>query len=281
MKRSIAIILMLICLCGCSAPAEPGGVAATTAPVYQFAAAICEGTDIKVGQVIADSVSCLHDYSLSVRQMEQVENSDLVLLSGAGLEDFMEDALRQAETVDCAAGVALLELTHGDHSHGHDPHIWLDPDHAATMAENICSALSEKYPAHREAFEANTQSLVQKLQELKAWGKLELSELACRRIITFHDGFAYLAKAFDLQIVASVEEEAGAEASAADLTEIILLVEETGIPCVFTEKNGSASAASVITAETGCRSEALDMAMSGDYFEAMTHNINTLKEALS
>lgn len=281
MKKLLALFLSLFLISGCAAPASEGGVAATTAPVAQFAAAIAEGTQVQITLLIDDTVSCLHDYSLSVRQMQAVEQSSLVLLSGGGLEVSMEDALRGAKTVDCARGVEFLEQRHGDHSHGSDPHIWLDPDNAAIMAENICHALMQAYPENAAAFEANTQELVSRLQELKAWGQSELSLLSSSKIITFHNGFAYLAEAFGLEILASVEEESGSEASAADLIEIIELVEENGLGCVFTERNGSTAAATVISAETGCEVLTLDMAMSGDYFAAMEHNIQTLKEALS
>ena len=269
--RIMAIIMAFLFTACAAAPAAEGGVAATTAPVAQFAAAITEGTDVPVHQVITDAVSCLHDYSLSVRQMETVERSDLVLLSGAGLEDFMEDVLAGAETVDCSAGVVLRP---------EDPHIWLDPDNACIMAENICTALCAQYPAHASMFSENTLVLQARLQELKQWGLQELSGLGCDRIITFHDGFGYLADAFSLEILAAVEEESGSEASAADLTEIIGLVEEYGLSCVFTEVNGSDAAASVICAETGAKAYTLDTAMGSDYFAAMEHNIRTLKEAL-
>ncbi|MBP3634499.1 MAG: zinc ABC transporter substrate-binding protein [Oscillospiraceae bacterium] len=281
MKKYIAILCLLLMLTACAAPMETADVAATTGPVAQFASAIAEGTDIAITQIISDSVSCLHDYSLSVRQMQSLESSDLVLLSGAGLEDFMEDALRERTTADCSEGIALRELTHGDHSHGYDPHIWLNPDNAAIMAENICRALSVQYPEHQDILMTNAQELVQKLKELKSWGQQELSGLSGREIITFHDGFSYLAAAFDLTILASVEEESGSEASAADLTEIISLVREHDLHCVFTEANGSDAAATVICAETGAKSYVLDTAMGGsDYFEAMQANIQTLKEAL-
>ena len=59
------------------------------------------------------------------------------------------------------------------------------------------------------------------------------------------------------------------------------MVEEHQIPAVFTERNGSTSAAEIICKETGTEVFMLDMAMSGNsYFEAMYHNIDTLKEAL-
>lgn len=286
----IFLVILLLAACAIS-PVEEGGIAATTAPVAQFARAITEGTGLTVSQVINDSVSCLHDYSLSVRQMELVEKSRVVLISGAGLEETLEDALASAEMIlDCSEGIVLKDMEGHDHDHGHadhghhhedDPHIWLDPQRAVQMAENICTGLTALYPEFEAQFRANTDALVLRLRELDAYGKAALSGLSCREIITFHDGFGYLADAYGLEIAAAIEEESGSEASAKTLTELVHLVEHHGLTAVFTECNGSPSAASVISAETGVPSYALDMAMGGsDYFEAMKHNFDTLKEAL-
>ena len=153
----IFLVILLLAACAIS-PVEEGGIAATTAPVAQFARAITEGTGLTVSQVINDSVSCLHDYSLSVRQMELVEKSRVVLISGAGLEETLEDALVSAEMIlDCSEGIVLKDMEGHDHDHGHeehehhhedDPHIWLDPLRAVQMAENICAGLMELYPEH-------------------------------------------------------------------------------------------------------------------------------------
>ena len=108
-----------------------------------------------------------------------------------------------------------------------------------------------------------------------------LRDLSCRELLTFHDGFAYFAQSFDLEIVKAVEEESGSEASAQTLIELIELVETHHLPAVFTERNGSMAAAHMIAQETGVQVYSLDTAMSGDsYFDAMYHNIVTLKEAL-
>lgn len=289
--KLLAAVCAALCLTACGTSGEaPAQIAATTGPVAQFAGAIVQGTDLAVQQVITDSVSCLHDYSLSVRQMETIENSQVVLTSGAGLEEFMEDALAAAGLiVDCSEGVTLKDMEGHDHDHGEthshhhedDPHIWLDPLRAVQMAENICAGLTAVYPEYKAQFRGNTDDLVRRLEELNAYGQEVLANLGCREIITFHDGFGYLADAFDLEIAAAMEEEAGSEASAKDLTELVHLVEEHGLPAIFTEVNGSPSAASVLHAETGVAVYTLDMAMGGsDYFEAMTHNIDTLRRAL-
>lgn len=295
MRNRLILLLLaaLLMLSACAAPVEDGVIAATTGPVAQFAQAVLDGSGLSVRQVISDSVSCLHDYSLSVRQMELVEKSDLVLISGAGLEESLGDALSAADQiVDCAANITLKNMEGHDHDHeGHDhdhdhhheddPHIWLDPLRAAQMAENICAGLTAQYPEHAALFRSNTDELVHRLKDLHAYGETALADLSCRELITFHDGFGYLADTFDLEIVAAIEEESGSEASAKDLTAMVHLVEDHSLPAIFTEVNGSPSAASVLHAETGVAVYALDMAMGGsDYFEAMKHNIDTLKEAL-
>ena len=85
----------------------------------------------------------------------------------------------------------------------------------------------------------------------------------------------------EVSILKAVEEESGSEASAKELIEIIDLVKVNNLPAIFTECNGSTAAAKVISAETGSTVYELDMAMAGDsYFDAMYHNIRTVKEAL-
>ena len=100
-------------------------------------------------------------------------------------------------------------------------------------------------------------------------------------MITFHDGFGYFAESFGLTILKAVEEESGSEASAKEIIELIHLINDYQLPVIFTEKNGSSACAEIISREAGVPVYSLDMAMSGDsYFDAMYHNINTLKEAL-
>ena len=284
--------LLLTTLAGC-AQVPTAQIAATTAPVWQFTTALCEGTPLTVSRLVTESVSCLHDYSLTVRQMRQIESAELIVISGAGLEEFMEDVLVDRNVLDASENVPLLsgehhhdhddEETHheDEHHHEQDPHIWLSPANAAIMARNICDGLSQQYPQYADIFETNLSLLTERLSALQAYGEETLSGLSCQELITFHDGFGYLAQAFDLEIIRAIEEESGSEASAQELIGLIEEVEHHGLTAVFTEINGSPAAAGVICAETGCASYALDMAMSGeDYFASMYHNIDTLKEAL-
>lgn len=283
----IIIALLMISLVGCG-PQINAEIACTTLPVYEFTVRLCHGTDIRVVRLVTENVSCLHDYTLQTRQMQAIESAQLIVINGAGLEEFLEDALhRAANVVDCSYSLHLEEGHHhahdhdGGHVHAEDPHIWLSPENAKVMAHNIFRSLAKQYPAYRDQFLKNLEALFTDLDALQTYGEMKLKDLSCREIITFHDGFTYLAESFDLNILRAIEEESGSEASAAELIELISLVREHQIPAIFTEANGSVSAAGVISAETNIPVYALDMAMSGDsYFDSMYRNIDVLWEAL-
>ena len=299
MKKTLSILLciFLLALSGCGATDAPAQIAATTLPVYDFTCALCLGTPITVTRLVTEQVSCLHDYSLNVRQVKAAEASEVIVMSGAGLEEFLDDVLLGADVIDASENIELIcpedahDHEHGhDHAHGHDhdshyhnedPHTWLSPANAMVMAQNIYRGLAARYPEYQAVFQENLIVLLKKLDALQQYGEEALKEIGSREIITFHDGFSYFADSFGLTILEAVEEESGSEASARELIHLIEIIREHDVKAIFTEVNGSSSAASIISRETGVNCAALDMGMSGDsYFEAMYHNIDTLKEAL-
>ena len=291
-KIILTAALAAALLCGCAPNADYAPIAATTLPVWDLTSRLCQDTPLAVTRLVTEQVSCLHDYSLNVRQVKAAEATQVVVISGAGLEDFLDDLLLDVPTIDASQGISLLhsdeaheeeEHHHEEDGHHHeeDPHIWLSPENAQVMAQNICDGLSRQYPDYEDTFRANLEDLLSQLEALQSYGEEQLSGLQCRELIPFHDGFSYFAQAFHLTILESVEEESGSEASAKDLIHLTELVRDHNLPAIFTEVSGSDSAAQVIARETGCKVYALDMAMSGDsYFEAMYHNIDTIREAL-
>ena len=279
-QRIFAILLALaLLLSGCAAQkSKPSAdILATTAPVAQIVGAITAGTDLTVATLISEPVSCVHDYALSVDQMRAVEQAKHIVISGAGLEEFMADVLTSRAVIDASEGLALLPGEEGES----DPHTWLAPENMIAMTRTVEAALAAEYPQHAALFAENADIWCEKLDELQSYGEQHLADLSCRRLVTFHDGFAYFAQAFGLEIAASMEIEAGSEPSARELEEIISLLQDQNIPAVFTEINGTADAAELVSRETGCAVFSLDTAISSvNYLSAMTQNIDTIKEAL-
>ena len=113
-KRIFALLLaalLILIASGCSkkqalSEQKTADILATTQPVYQLASALTDGTGLSVSLLISEPVSCLHDYTLTVSQMEKIEGAQLVLESGLGLEDFMEDALSGKTRIDIASGLS-------------------------------------------------------------------------------------------------------------------------------------------------------------------------------
>jgi len=289
MKKLLALLTILtILLFGCSIDPKQTQIVATTLPVYEFTAALCENTNITVSQLVTENVSCLHDYTLQVPQVQMLENAEIVITSGAGLDSFVLDVVTNTTVcIDASQNISLLCAdAHHEHLHGHnhddgDPHIWLSPINAKIMVDNIYNALLTSYPEHKTLFAKNLFNLHSKLDTLYNYGIKELANLTNRNCITSHDGFAYLADTFDLHILRAIEEESGSEASALEIIELITLIDTHKVAAIFTERNGTASSANILHSETGVPVYELDMAMSGNsYFDAMYHNINTLKEAL-
>lgn len=312
-KRLLPLLALLVLLSACS-PAAPAQetvgpepeltLAATTYPVYLFACQVAgDVPDLRITLVVNQQLSCMHDYSLSITDMKVLEKADAILLNGAGLEEAMEAALEAAgrPQIDCAAGIDLLcgAAHHHDHSHEDgepeegeepDPHIWLDPRRACQMLDNLAQALGELDPAHAARFTANAQAAQEEILESYGQWKQQLAALSPRSLITFHDGFAYFAEAFDLTILEAIEEESGSEASAQEVKEILALLEEHHLPAIFTEVNGATATAQLIGREAGVRVAPLDLLMSSResplagtdlYLSVLAANVSTIQEAYS
>jgi len=232
--------------------------------------------------------------------MKAIERSDIIVMNGAGLEDFMQDALVQsnAPVIDCSVGVALLPVFEEEEHHRHhtekawDPHIWMDPMRAVAMAENIGCGLCQMNPEYADIYRDNVShisdvltSFYHTLRETASCARTD-APLARWGLITFHDGFQYFADAFGFPLLKAIEEEEGAETSAAELKKITALIEEYDIPAIFTEEHGSDATARALKRETGCEVYPLDMLMSGDgsglasYQDGIFQNVHTVLRAL-
>ena len=281
-------------------------IVATTYPLYLFASEVTRGVEgVTVSLLVNQDLSCLHDYTLTVQDMKLLEQADVLIINGAGLDDFVADTLGALPLggdpilVNCSQGVQLLTAAEEhDHDHDHDdaghdhgdidPHYWMDPALAATAVETIATSLIKLQPEAETAYRSNAEAAVLALQSARDAMQTRLEPLTARELITFHDGFQYFAQAFDFVILLSIEEEEGREASAKVIAEAATLISGYGLPAIFTEVNSSDATAQAIARETGTTVYPLSMIMSGPtetpglqpYLDAMNENVTTVLEAL-
>lgn len=289
----LCALVLLLSACGQPAASQPQDedtlhIVATTYPVYLFTTAVTEGAEgVEVSLLVNQQTSCLHDYTLTVSDMKAIEGADVIVMTGAGLEDFMDDALSasDAQVIDCSEGIDLLPAQgHEGHDHDaeYDPHIWMDPANAQVMLGTIADQLGQ---ITGQDLQARCTEVQQQVEQASQQWKEQVTTLSDPKLITFHDGFQYFSRSFGLELLKAIEEEEGSEASAQEIKEIVSLVEQYHLPAIFTEVNGSESTALAISRESGCGVYQLNMIMSGDgtgiqpYLDAMQNNIDTIVEA--
>ena len=134
----------------------------------------------------------LFDIPKLEQDLKTLENADILVINGAGMESFLEDIISQypnIKIIDASKGLNLLEDdTHDhdhdnehahdhdhenehDHDHDHDheynAHVWVSVSGNIDQVKNIASQLETLNPENKDLYEANTNTYISKLENLK------------------------------------------------------------------------------------------------------------------
>ena len=136
-----------------------------------------------------------------------------------------------------------------------DPHAWQSVANAKIYVANIRDALSAADPADAEAFRANAQAYLAKLDALdrEVRDAVARSRPARRKVISTHDAFGYFAAAYGIEFIAPQGVSTETEPSARDIAAIILQIRTAKIPAVFLENITDPRLIRRIAAETGAK----------------------------
>lgn len=180
-----------------------------------------------------------------------------------------------------------------DHSHQHgsqDPHAWQSLGLAQIYVRNISKGLEQADPANAEYYQRRAKDYAQRLQELDDSIKTRLQAVPVdkRKVITSHDAFAYMGKAYDIRFIPLVGVSSQAEPSARDIATIIQQARSEQIQAIFVENTVSAKLVEQVARETGAKvggtlySDALGAPGSGvdTYLGMMRSNTDQLIKAL-
>ena len=257
--------------------------------------------NVEVLNMTTSQTGCLHDYSLSTKDLKTLSNADILIINGAGMESFLDDVIDEysdLKIIEASKGIDLIEDTehddhtedhdHEDHDHDVNPHVWVSISKNIEEVSNIAEELSSLDPNHANEYQDNANEYIAKLENLKTEMHSTLDNIAHKDIITFHEAFPYFAEEFGLNIVGVIEIEPDSEPSAKEVENIISIINEKNIKALFTEPQYSSKIADTIAKETGASIYTLDPIVTGDsnekayndYIIKMQENLNTLKEAL-
>ena len=269
-------------------------------PMYLLTSNIVKDADnVELINMVDSSTGCLHDYSLTTDNMKLLEDCDIFIVNGAGMESFLDKVIQQKpdlKIVDASEGIELIESNYNEddeHSHNHNhehneeynPHVWLSVKNAIKQVQNIESKLIEYNPENKNLYSNNTKEYVSQLNELDTKIHTELDKIKNKNIVTFHEAFPYFAKEYKLNIVAVVQREAGSEPSAKELQETIEKIKKLDVKAICVEPQYSTKSAETISKETNVGVCTLDPIVTEEsknssYIDIMNKNLETLKEAL-
>lgn len=314
--KKILIILTLIILTvtGCSSNTDNKSVSSKDKkedtikivtsfyPMYLLASNIVKDIDnIELINMTNSSTGCLHDYSLTTDNIKLLDDCDIFIINGAGMESFLDKVLKQnpdLKIIDASEGIELIksdytkESDNHDHNHDHDdeqdeeynPHVWLSVKNAIKQVENIENKLIEYNSENKDTYSKNTKEYIEQLTNLDNKIHNELDNIENKNIVTFHEAFPYFAKEYGLNIVGVVQREPGSEPSAKELQETIEKIKNLDVKAIFVEPQYSTKAAKTISKETNVKVYTLDPIVTKEsknssYIDIMNKNLETLKEA--
>ncbi|SEM77740.1 zinc transport system substrate-binding protein [Paenibacillus sp. cl141a] len=183
--------------------------------------------------------------------------------------------------------------SHDEHHHDHgglDPHVWLSPAMAVKQVRNIEAGLAKAAPEHQEAFKANADAYVSKLEALDKEFRDGLKNTKRKDFITQHAAFGYLAQEYGLTQVPIAGLSPDQEPSAAQMAEVIEFAKEHNVKTIFFETLVSSNVAETIASEIGASTSVLnpieglteeDIADNLDYIAIMRQNLDALTKALN
>lgn len=252
-------------------------------PLYIITENITNGaSNIELSNMAELNGGCLHDYTLSTSDVKKVENADVFVENGLGIENFTEKLLQiysDIKIVDSSNGITEL-ITNGEETNGH---LWTSIENYKKQVKNIANELAKYNPENREIYTKNADEYIKKLDTLKEKYQTELADLNGEKAICLNEAFAYLGKDLNLDMIMVETDHEESTLSADRLKEIIDQARENNIKIIIIGEDDNAQNAETIAAETGATIYKLKTGMGGDYsknsyLDDMEYNLQALLE---
>jgi zinc transport system substrate-binding protein len=173
-------------------------------------------------------------------------------------------------------GINPIESGHeheAGHEEGADPHYWVSPKCAASMAVSVRDLVIRLNPSGREEYELNTRTLLSRISELDKKAQTLFEGFTGAQFMIYHPNLAYLARDYGMEEV-PVEFE-GKEPPPSRLKFLIDLARAKKINTIFVQREYDSRNAKAIADEIGAEVVVIDP-LSPDWLRATTDIIEKL-----
>lgn len=267
-RHVVGVVLILTSACGGgeNGPDDDGrlSVVASFFPLAELAREV-GGPEVEVHDLTPAGVEP-HDLELSSKEVDRIEDADVILYLGGDFQPGVERA------IDRADGRRVDLLPGGER----DPHVWLDPVAMAGFVDKVVEAFG---PGSR----ARGDDYKRRLQQLDDEYRTRLAGCDRRVLVTTHDAFGHLAERYNLEQEPLTGLSPDAEPNPQRLGELADLVRSKGVTTVFIEGTEETKSAEALAREAGVKTAVLHTIEFGtgrSYIDEMRANVGILAEAL-
>jgi len=290
---SIAIlIVLLLASCG-GIPASASGKAA---PVVLTSTSILADVTRQIAgdrlhvESLLPAGSDPHSYQPTPQDAAKVADSKLMIVNGAGYEQFLNSLLNNA-----GDQITIVEASTGIHSRNEDgtidPHMWLDPNNMIAYVDNIREALTQLDPTGKTVYQSNADAYISQLKALDLWIQTQVNQISPQKrlLITNHESLGYFAARYGFNVVGTVVKSFSSDASpsAQQLAALIDEVRSSKAPAIFLDTGDNDTFARQLAEETGVKvvtdlhlESLTDGPPAPTYIDMMKYNVTQIVNAL-
>jgi zinc transport system substrate-binding protein len=227
------------------------------------------------------------DYQPRPDDIKKLVDLDAIVVNGIGHDDFIMPMIKASANTHLVI-IKINETTpqiHAAHGTGANSHTFISFTNAIQQTYAIQKALAALRPQDGAALQRNAADYARRLRVIKAAASQKLANAKVTRVVTVHDGYGYLMQEFGLEIAGVVQPAHGLTPSAAELRDMVKLLQREKIRVVFTEETFPPALLKVLQDEAGVKVYVITHIASGAYtadkFEReMQRNVDTMVRAL-
>ena len=283
MRYLVLILSVLVLLPGCGGERResPGNqklsVFVSIIPLAFFVETIAGGlADI---EVLVGPGQPPETFEPTGKQMARLENADAFFSVGVPFEEILlsriENIYPSVQVFNTCAGITLKEFDPSSHQHERDPHVWLNPRHAKTIARNILDALVHLDPGNEAEYARRYKILAVELDGLDAEIAERLAPVEGMTIMVYHPAYGYFADRYGLKQVAI--EEGGVAPGSKHVAQLIESAGTKTVRAIFVQPQFSSAAARTMADRMGIEVYTVDP-LSEDYVTNLRELANTIIE---
>ena len=283
----ILIILIIFILTGCNEEkinSENFKITTSFYPMYIIALNLTkDAKNIELNNMTDSSIGCLHNYTLTTNDLKKIQESDILVINGLGLEEKILNTVNKTNSnikvIDSSDNIDEKDIISGNNV---NPHIWTSINLYKNQVETISENLINLDENNREIYVKNTEEYINKLNELENRENTVKEKMANVEVVVFSESLEYLIKEMNINysIFSIGHEESGV--SSEELGEIIDEINNKNIKAILIDKEDSKAIANSVSAETGATIYEMDSCLTGEldldsYITKMNSNLDILE----